>query len=385
MSKTIVVVSSTRAEYGLLKRTILSMMADDFFEARVVVTGAHLMDEQGNTFKEIVDDGIPIHQKIYVPFGGDSTTDKSIFIAQTLQLFAEYFEQNRPDAVMVLGDRYEILAVSIAAMNARIPILHLCGGETTQGAIDECIRHSITKMSALHFVESEEFRKRVIQLGENPEHVYNVGLVGAENIMNMSFMTREQLSEELDMDLTSKYCVVTYHPETLSDESVEEQVEQLLQAISSFGDWQFVITKSNIDAGGAMINNMFDEYVKEHSNCKLFDSLGSKRYLSALKHCEMVIGNSSSGVLEAPVFGIPTINIGDRQKGRMNKRSIINCRPLARDVIDSIKKAQNTEFRKQIKKDCERYMDKSPSAAIAKICKEQLTSGISIDKVFYDL
>lgn len=385
MSKTIAVVSSTRAEYGLLKRTIVSLMADEFFEVRVVVTGAHLMSEQGNTVREVEDDGIPIHQKIYIPFGGDSAKDKSIFIAQTIQQFAEYFAKDRPDAVMVLGDRYEILAVCIAAMNARIPIFHLCGGETTQGAIDECIRHSITKMSFLHFVESEEYRKRVIQLGEDPERVYDVGLIGAENIVNMSFMTREQLSEDLNMDLTSKYCVVTFHPETLSDESVEGQVEQLLQAISSFGDWQFVITKSNIDAGGALINNIFDDYVKDHSNCKLFDSLGSKRYLSALKHCEMVIGNSSSGVLEAPVLGVPTINIGDRQKGRMDKRSIINCRPLARDIIDSIEKAQNPEFRKLVREDGESSMKGSPSSVIARICKEQLMNGIAIEKAFYDL
>ncbi len=385
MSKTIAVVSSTRAEYGLLKRTIVSLMADDFFEVRVVVTGAHLMSEQGNTVREVEDDGIPIHQKIYIPFGGDSAKDKSIFIAQTIQQFAEYFAKDRPDAVMVLGDRYEILAVCIAAMNARIPIFHLCGGETTQGAIDECIRHSITKMSFLHFVESEEYRKRVIQLGEDPERVYNVGLIGAENIMNIAFLSQEQLSKELDMDLSSKYCVVTFHPATLSDESIEEQVQQLLEALDAYDSWKFVITKSNIDAGGALINSLFDEYAREHSNCKLFDSLGSQKYLSALKHCEMVIGNSSSGILEAPVLGVPTINIGNRQKGRMNKRSIINCSPLSKDIIASMEKAEDSDFRKQVKTDSEGYMNESPSKTITKFCKEQLIGGISIDKAFYDL
>lgn len=385
MSKTIAVVSSTRAEYGLLKRTILSLMSDDFFEVRVVVTGAHLMDAQGNTFREIEDDGIPIHQKIYIPFGGDSATDKSIFIAQTLEQFAKYFDQNRPDAVMVLGDRYEILAVCIAAMNARIPILHLCGGETTQGAIDECIRHSITKMSFLHFVESEEYRKRVIQLGENPDRVFDVGLIGAENILNMSLLTREQLSKDLDMDLTKTYCVVTFHPATLCEESVEVQVNELLKAMNAYDSWQFIITKSNIDVGGALINNLFAEYVKEHDNCKLFDSLGTLRYLSALEHCEMVIGNSSSGVLEAPVLGIPTINIGNRQKGRMTKKSIVNCEPRCEDIIASIEKAKDLEFRELVQRDGGSNMKSRPSKTIAMICKEKLQGKISIEKEFYNL
>ena len=276
------------------------------------------------TYKEIEKDGIKIDEKIEILLSADTPSAISKSMGLAMISFADYFEKLKPDMLIVLGDRYETLAIATVAMNKRIPIAHLHGGETTEGAIDESIRHAITKMSYLHFTSTEEYRNRVIQLGEDPERVFSVGAIGIENILNEKLMSKLELEKSINFVLDKPYAIVTFHPVTLEENNSKEQVKELLDSLDTFNDMKFIFTKANADSGGRVINEMIDNYVNSHENAVAFNSLGLTRYLSALKYCTMVIGNSSSGLLEVPSFGIPTINIGDRQKGRLQADSIIN-------------------------------------------------------------
>lgn len=263
--------------------------------------------------------------------------------------FADYFNDSKPDAVLLLGDRYEILAVACAAMNSRVPIFHLHGGETTEGAIDEAVRHSITKMSYLHFTSTEEYRKRVIQLGESPERVFCVGAVGVENVLKEPKLSKAVLEQSIGMSLDAPYGVVTFHPVTLEGD-VTKQCIELIKAIEKFPQYKFIITGANADNGGSIINSIWKEYVKGRNNVYFTLSLGLKRYLSALKYASFMLGNSSSGIIEGPSFGIPTINIGNRQKGRIQAGSIINIGPSTNDIENAIKLAMSKQFREKARK-----------------------------------
>ncbi len=333
----ICVVTATRAEYGLLRPVIKGMMNNPDFEVSLVVTGMHLSPEFGLTYREIENDGIPISKKIDILLSADSPSAISKSMGLALISFGEYFSENNFDMVLLLGDRYETLAVACAAVNARIPIAHMHGGEITEGAVDDAFRHAITKMSYLHFTSTEAYRKRVIQMGENPDRVFNVGSTGIENIENVDLLSRDELSQELGMNLSKDYAVVTFHPVTLENYTAEEQINELLEAIDEFSDMSFIITKANADQNGRIINSILEKYAEDHINARVYDSLGMRRYLSALKYASMVIGNSSSGIIEAPSFRIPTVNIGDRQKGRVRADSVIDCKPCKPQKLDIIK------------------------------------------------
>lgn len=385
-TKTICVLTATRAEYGLLKRLIVRLQEVSWFRVRVAVTGMHLAPEFGSTYREIEQDGIEIDCKIPILSEGDSPADISAAMGRALTEFGKYFEETKPDALLVLGDRYETMAVCIAAMNQRILIAHLHGGELTEGAVDDAIRHSITKMSYLHFTSTEDYRRRVIQLGEQPERVYNVGAMSVENIKKQPLLSKPELEASLDFSLGDRYAVVTFHPVTL-EETVEEQMEELVKAMVSFENMRYIVTKANADAGGRRINKLWEDYGERYKDrMKVVESLGMKRYLSALKYAQMVIGNSSSGITEAPVFRIPTVNIGDRQKGRLRAESILDCRPNCEAIERAMQKAVSGEFRRQIsRQDCP-YGDGQTSEKIAAVLEQVLQQeNTELKKRFYDI
>lgn len=383
--KTISILTATRAEYGLLRPIILALKATNKYNIKVLVTGAHLSPEFGLTYKEIENDGIQIDKKVDILLSSDTPSAISKSMGLAIMGFADYFTENRPDALMVLGDRYETLAVCLAAMNERIPIIHLYGGDTTEGAVDEGIRHAITKLSHLHLVSSDESRNRVIQLGEAPDHVFNVGAIAVENALKMPLLTKKELSDSLRMNLDKDYAVVTFHPVTLENSSAKEQCLELMKVLSEHDEMNFIITKANADTDGRIINQLFDEYAKAHGNAKLYDSLGAKRYLSALKYASMVIGNSSSGLGEAPSFHIPTINIGDRQKGRLKSTSVIDCAPIYSDINSAISKAKSDEFRRICESTINLYGDGNTSRKIVDIVNTFMNSDINIKKTFYNI
>lgn len=386
MKKKICIVTATRAEYGLLKPVILALGGESCFETAVVATAAHLSPEFGLTYKEVEHDGIRIDRKIETLMSSDTPSSVSKCMGLTMISFADYFDESHPDALLVLGDRYETLAVCCAAMNARIPIIHMYGGETTEGAVDEAARHSITKMSALHFTSTETYRKRVIQLGENPENVFCVGAVGIENIKKMQLLDKNALEESISFKLDKPYAVVTFHPVTLENDSAGAQFAELLKALDRHKEMKYIFTKANADANGRIINKMIDDYAASNDNVAAFESLGNLRYLSALKYTAIVIGNSSSGIVEAPSFGIPTINIGDRQKGRIQAESVINVKPDSKEISEAIYRANSPEFRAQAAIVVNPYGDGGTTEKIVRIIKDKFEDGgFELKKKFFDV
>lgn len=384
--KTITVLTATRAEYGLLSPIIHALIECGDFLVKVVVTGAHLSPEFGLTYKEIIDDGVEIDKEVEILLSSDTPSAITKSMGLAMMGFADYFADNRPDALLVLGDRYEVLAVCCAAMNARIPIIHLYGGETTEGAIDEAIRHSITKMSYLHLTSTEAYRKRVIQLGEAPERVVTVGAIGIENIFGKKLMEKSELEASLGIQLDCPYSVVTFHPVTLEDRSAEQQCAELLAAVEAHSEMKYIFTKANADSDGRIINRMISDYAAGHRNVFLFESLGMVRYLSSLKYAYMVIGNSSSGLVEVPSFGIPTINIGMRQKGRIRADSVIDCEPLRENICKAIEKAGSESFRNICKQTKNPYGDGNTSKKVIAAINEMMKPDtVNLKKVFYDL
>lgn len=384
--KKICVVTATRAEYGLLKPIILKLRAVPEFDVRVVATGAHLSPEFGLTYREIENDGICIDKKIDILLSSDTPAAISKTMGLAMVGFADYFALLEPDMLLILGDRYEILAVCCSAMNQKIPIVHLYGGETTEGAVDECIRHAITKLSYLHFTSTEEYRLRVIQLGEDPERVFCTGAIGIENIRKEKLLSKAALETEIDFKLDKPYAMVTFHPVTLEDNNSAEQFQEVLNVCKNHKEMKFIFSKANADVNGRIINQLLDAFVKDQNNAVAFTSLGMVRYLSALKYCSMVIGNSSSGLVEAPSFGIPTINIGDRQKGRIQADSVINCEPEANEIEKAIALALTEEFTNKAKDVINPYGDGHTSKKIVDKVKEFLwCDKIDLKKKFYDI
>ena len=385
MKKIICILTATRAEYGLLKPIIRKFTDIAKYDVKVVVTGAHLSPEFGLTYREIEEDGIFIDKKIEMLLSSDTPSAISKSMGLALIGFSDYFECLKPDLLMVLGDRYETLAVAIAASNQRIPIAHLYGGEITEGAVDDAFRHSITKLSYLHFTSTETYRNRVIQLGESPERVFNVGAIGIENIKNEPLFSRIELQKELELDLSKPYAVVTFHPTTLEKSTAKSQIESLLDACSEFKGLNFIFTKTNADVDGRIINQYIDKYAHDFENIKGFSSLGVKRYLSALKYSTMVIGNSSSGLLEAPSFGIPTVNIGDRQKGRLQSKSVINCESNRVSIRLAIECALDHKFIELSRTVINPYGDGETSEKITNIISAYIEEEkIDLKKTFFD-
>ena len=385
MKKTIAILTATRAEYGLLKNLIKALMNDGDFDVKVVVTAAHLSPEFGMTCQEIEEDGIKIDKKIETLLSADTPSAMSKCMGLTMIGLADYFADNKPDAFMILGDRYETLAAACAAFNARIPIIHIAGGEATEGAIDDAYRHAITKMSYLHLTSTEEYRNRVIQLGESPERVFAIGAFGVENAIKTKLLSLKELSKSLGIELSNNYAFATFHPVTLEHNSAEQQINTLLEALSEFKDMQFIFSKANADADGRIINSAIAEYCAKHDNFFLFDSLGMKRYLSAVKHAKFVIGNSSSGLIEVPSFKIPTINIGDRQKGRLMASSVIECQPVNKEIRDAVVKALSPGFRKIASKTKNPNGDGKTSDKAVCLIKAFLKHPIDLKKKFYDI
>lgn len=386
MIKKVSVVTGTRAEYGLLKRLIKIIKEDKDLEIQLVATGMHLSSEFGLTYKEIESDGFIIDEKIEVILGSDTNEAISKSIGLAIISFSDYFKRNRPDILVILGDRYEIFAVVVAASVAKIPIAHISGGDTTEGAADEFFRHSITKMSYLHFPGTAESKKRIEQLGESPDRVFNFGETGVENILNFDFLSKYELENSINFKLDVPFALVTFHPVTMEDNTAKSQFEELLKAIYCFKDMKFIFTKANADSNGRIINDLIEKYVLYNKNSVAFASLGLSRYLSAMKYCSLVIGNSSSGIVEAPSFNVPTINIGDRQKGRIQAKSIINCNPESKDIVNAINKALSHDFIDSIKDIKNPYEGKNTSQNIVNVIKDFLFNNkIDLKKKFYDL
>lgn len=384
--KTVCVITATRAEYGLLKNIIKLIEKDEELKLVLVATGTHLSKDFGYTVTEIREDKLPISAEIDILVEEEGGISASKTMAKAFYKFSDFFKNCKPDMLVVLGDRYELLPICACAMNEQIPISHISGGEITEGVIDDTIRHCVTKMSYLHFVSCEAYRKRVIQLGEEPSRVFNFGDVGVENICNMKLMGKSELEQEIGFCLDNPYGVVTFHPVTLEKASALKQLEELLNALKATEDMNFIITKSNADTEGKEINDRIDEFVEKNKNCKSYYSLGLLRYLSAVQYSEFVIGNSSSGIVEVPAFGIPTINIGDRQKGRLQANSILNCEPEKEAIIRQIKMVRREEFKNNIKIDQNPYKGKDTSKLIVETIKRFLyIEGIELKKQFYDV
>lgn len=384
--KKICVVTATRAEYGLLKPVIEKINNLAMTELKLVVTGMHLSPEFGLTYKEIEEDGYPIDQKIEMLLSSDTSIGITKSMGVALLGFADYFSVNRPDIVVILGDRYEMLMVAVAAMIAKIPIAHLHGGEKTEGAVDEAIRHSITKMSQLHFTATEEYRRRVIQLGEQPNRVYNVGALGVENAKRVSLLSKEELEHQINFHFSKPTIMVTYHPVTLEMLPARDQFADILSVIDSHKEISVIFTKANADADGRIINQMIDEYVKENSDrCASYVSLGQKRYLSALQYVDVVLGNSSSGLVEVPSFHIPTVNIGDRQRGRICAESVIHCGNTVQEIERALQTALSEKFRQSLTIIRNPYEKDGTSDKIVEIIEHVLDNEIEMKKTFYDI
>lgn len=385
--KRIGIMTGTRAEYGLLKSLMQEINKDNDLELYLIVSGMHLSPEFGMTYKEIEEDGFQINAKVEMLLSSDSPAGISKSIGLGVIGFADEFQRADLDMLILLGDRYEALSAAICAMVMRIPIAHLHGGELTEGAIDEGIRHSITKMSYLHFTSTEEYRRRVIQLGENPERVFCVGAIGVENIKKINLMTKEELEKSIHFEIDENTVVVTYHPVTLENNTVEEQFLNLLKVLDRNPKIRMIFTKANADTNGRIVNELIDKYAAQNSErACAFMSLGQKRYLSALKYCRIVIGNSSSGIIEAPSFGKPIINIGDRQKGRICADSVINCGYTQQEIQQAMETALTEEFENKARNCRNPYEKENTAANIISVIKDYLLNDkIKLKKGFYDI
>ena len=378
------VVTGTRAEYGLLYWTIKAIDKDKELELQLIVTGMHLSPEFGLTYKEVEKD-FRIDKKIEMLLSSDTPIgiSKSMGLAQIS--FSEAYEEIKPDLIVVLGDRYEIFSAVSAAMIAKIPVSHLCGGETTEGAFDESIRHSITKMSHVHFTAMEEYRNRVIQLGENPKLVFNVGGIGIENIKRLKLLNKVEFEKSINFKLNDRNILVTFHPVTLESSTAKEQFQSILDAIDTLANTNIIFTKANSDTDGRIINSMIDKYVSKNCNKSIgFTSLGQLRYLSALQYVDAMVGNSSSGLGEAPTFKIGTINIGDRQKGRIKADTIIDCKPNNISIKQAFEKLYSKEFQDTLNDVKNPYGDGCASNKIIEEIKKVDLNNI-LKKSFYDI
>ena len=379
----ICVVTGTRAEYGLLRWVMEGIRNSPKLELQVIVTGMHLSAEFGLTYTEIEGDGFHIDRKIEMLLSSDTPAGITKSMGVGLIGFADALSEMKPDLLLVLGDRYEIFAAVSAAMVARIPVAHLHGGETTEGAFDEAIRHSITKMSHFHFVAAEEYRKRVIQLGEHPERVFQIGGLGVDNILKMKLLEREELEVALGFEFREKNLLITFHPVTLEHGTSVGQMDELLSALEKLDDTLLIITMPNSDTDGRVLFKMIEEFVVKHPHAKSFISLGQLRYLSCIKNVDGVIGNSSSGLAEVPSFKKATINIGDRQRGRLKAESIIDCEPNKKSINNAIHKLYSSEFKEKLDTVENPYGSGGASEAIVNKLESVSLDGI-LKKTFYD-
>ncbi|GLR63050.1 UDP-N-acetylglucosamine 2-epimerase [Marinospirillum insulare] len=383
--KKIAVFTGTRAEYGLLYWVIKYLHEAPEVSLQLMVGGMHLSPEFGYTVKQIEEDGFLVTERLDFLLSSDSPVAISKSMALATISAAEAFERNQPDLLVVLGDRFESMAVSQAAMIARVPIAHIHGGETTEGLIDEAVRHSITKMAHLHFTATEAYRKRVIQLGEHPELVFNTGAPGIDSIKKLPLISKKELSSAVGFNLDKPYFVVTYHPVTLEVGGGSISLEYLLAALDEYPEYQAIISYPNADTDGRRLIKILDKYQELHPDrVFLVRSLGQLKYLSALKHCVAVLGNSSSGLIEAPTFGVPTLNIGNRQKGRLCGETVVSCGESKTEILAAMKKILNPDFQESCRKAINPY---GSGNASEKIVKQLLSHSLDnlLEKSFYDM
>lgn len=384
-SRKICVVTGTRADYGLLYLLMKEVEAANDLELQIIVTGMHLSSEFGLTYKQIEYDGFRISRKVEMLLSSDSVVGISKAMGLGMIGFADALAGLQPDLLVVLGDRFEIFSVTSIATIARIPIAHLHGGETTEGAFDESFRHSITKMSYLHFTSTEEYSNRVIQLGEHPDRVFNVGAIGIDNIKQLTLLSREAFEKSIDFKLDKYNLLITFHPVTLENSTAEAQFKNLLLALDELEETHLLFTKTNADTDGRVINEMIDEYVSDNfDKAVAHTSLGQVRYLSAMQYVDAVVGNSSSGLLEAPSFKIATINIGDRQCGRIKASSVINCEPNIESIRDAFKILYDESFVKELGTVKNPHGDGGVARKILEIIRKHSFNNI-LKKKFYDI
>lgn len=385
MNRKVCVVTGSRAEFGLLRQLLLELRDFEDLDLQLVATGMHLSPEFGLTFQEILDDGFAIDAKVEMLLSGDTKTSVTKSMGLGLIGFADVYENLLPDIIVLLGDRFEIFSAAAAALIAGIPIAHIHGGETTEGAFDEAIRHSITKMSHLHFVGAAEYRQRVIQLGEHPDRVFDVGGLGIDAIRNIELLSREELEVSIDLKLAEKNLLITFHPVTLeSSASSTVQMQELLSALSELQNTGLIFTMPNADNGGRELSCMVEGFVRGYDNATVFSSLGQLRYLSLMKLVDGVVGNSSSGLAEAPSFQVGTINIGDRQKGRLQASSIINCEPKKARILGAIKELYSLDYQRALAETINPYGKGGASKSIAEVLEHHPLDGL-VKKNFYDL
>ena len=385
MKRTICVVTGSRAEYDLLSPLLEEIKRDRDIRLQLLVTGTHLSPEFGLTYQKIEADGFVIDEKIEVLLSSD--TPVSILKSMGLGMisFAEAYERLKPDIIVVLGDRFEIFSAVASALVSRIPVAHIHGGELTEGTFDDSLRHSITKMSHLHFTSTEEYRERVIQLGENPNRVFNVGALGLDNIKRLKLLSKKVLERELNFSFNKHNLLVTFHPVTLEDNTSRKQFHNLLRVLDELKNTNLVFTKANADTNGRIINEMIDNYVKSNSHKSIaFTSMGQIRYLSAMQFVDAVVGNSSSGIIEAPSFKIGTINIGDRQKGRIKSDSVIDCESTLQGIRGAFIQLYSKKFQQFLKNVTNPYGGENVARKIKSALKKCHLDNI-IKKSFYDI
>ncbi|WP_197712306.1 UDP-N-acetylglucosamine 2-epimerase [Polynucleobacter necessarius] len=380
----ICVITGTRAEYGLLRWIMQGIKDDPELRLQIIATGMHLSPEFGLTYKSIEEDGFHIDRKVEMLTSSDTPVGITKSMGLGMVGFADALNELDPDLIVVLGDRFEIFSAVSAALLARIPVAHIHGGESTEGVIDESIRHSITKMSHLHFVSAEEYRRRVIQLGERPERTHLVGAPGIDGIKRLKLLDRAQLEESLGFKLGSKSLLITFHPVTLEKATAGDQFEELLASLALLKDTQLIFTMPNADTDGRELIKLVENFVSRHSNAKSYNSLGQLRYLSCLAQVDGVVGNSSSGLLEAPSFRKGTVNIGDRQRGRLHSESVINCEPERESISAALRRLYSDQFQSNLKRVKNIYGEGGASDAIVSIVKTASLDDI-VKKNFFDI
>jgi GDP/UDP-N,N'-diacetylbacillosamine 2-epimerase (hydrolysing) len=383
MTRKICVVTGTRAEYGLLRWVMEGIREMPGLDLQIIVTGMHLSPEFGLTYREIEKDGFLIDQKVEMLLSSDSPTGLAKSMGLGLIGFGDALQQLHPDLMLVLGDRFEIFSAVAAAMVARIPVAHLHGGERTEGAFDEAIRHSITKMAHLHFVAAEEYRKRVIQLGEHPDRVFLVGGLGVDNVRKLNLLDRLDLEAALEFQLGPRNLLITFHPVTLENAKSAEQMEELLAALDELKDTHLIFTMPNADTGGRELIDIVERFVAGHTNARAFASLGQLRYLSCIRHADGIVGNSSSGVIEAPSFAKGTVNIGDRQRGRLKAESVIDCSPDRRSIAAALRRLYSPAFQSTLKIASNPYGEGGASERIVEVLRN-FPLDLVLKKSFYD-
>ena len=384
MKRKICVVTGSRADYGLLRWLMQEIKEDPDLELQILATGMHLSETFGLTYKEIESDGFKINEKITVLNGDDSGLSLAKSISLGVSGCAEAFERLKPDLIIVLGDRFEIFAATTAALVSTLPVAHLHGGEVTVGAFDESFRHSITKMSHIHFVAAEEYKNRVIQLGENPELVFNVGGLGVDAMSKIKLLTKQEFEKKRGVSFSKRNLLITFHPVTLEDGSAEKQMKELLSALSELNETTLIFTLPNADTGGLVIISEIEKFVEDHSNAYLFKSLGQVDYFSCINLVDGVVGNSSSGLTEVPSFRKGTVNIGDRQEGRLFATSVINVEPTKEEIKRGLSKLYSDSFRANLSSTENPYGSAGSASKIHKIVRDLELEGL-LKKSFFQV